>query len=157
LFPLLPLTKGGATREIADRMLNELETAGQNELLAIGGTLASLRFNRDNIDDLPWLLRRLRDMHSILRDSPYYQEILQEGREEGREEGLEKGKLEGLRQAVLDVVQERFPKVTRLAKKQVTFIEDPQLLRRLVVQMSIAQSKEEAKQYLLAADEDEEE
>ena len=92
-------------------------------------------------------------MHSILRDSPYYQEILQEGREEGREEG----KLEGLRQAVLDVVQERFPKITRLAKKQVTFIDDPQLLRRLIVQMSIAQSKEEAKQYLLAVDEDEEE
>jgi len=40
------------------------------------------------------------------RESPYYQEILQEGREEG--------KLEGQRETLLAIVQARFPTMARL-------------------------------------------
>jgi hypothetical protein len=50
---------------------------------------------------------------------------------------------------------ERFPKLLRLAKKQMVVIEEPEILQLLIVKMSIAQSAEEAKQYLLEADEDE--
>jgi len=54
-------------------------------------------------------------MHDMLRETPIYQEILKEGREEGLEKGLEqglqRGQLEALRQAVIDVVVERFPKL----------------------------------------------
>ena len=101
-------------------------------------------------------------MHDLLRESPYYQEILQEGLAEGLEKGLEKGREEerreqlgGLRQTVIDIVLERFPKMVRLARKQVAFVEDPAILRHVIVKMSIAQTAEEAKQHLLRIDEEE--
>ena len=153
LLPLLPLTRGGASREVAMKMFSDLKAAGRTELIVIGATLASLVFSRENIVDLPWLHRRLREMHNILRESPYYQEILQEGREVGLEEGLEKGhkegKLEGLRETLLAIVQTRFPKVLRLAKGQAAIIDDPAALESLIVQVSIAQDTKEAKRALL--------
>ncbi len=83
-------------------------------------------------------------MHDILRETPIYQEILKEGREEG---------LEALRQAVVDIIAQRYPKLARLAKKQVVVVEDPELLRRVLVKVSVVQTAEEAKQHLLALDE----
>jgi len=68
-------------------------------------------------------------------------------REEGRE---------ALRQAALDVIVQRFPRLTRLAKKQVAVVEDPELLRHVLVKVSVMQTAEEARQQLLALNEAEE-
>jgi flagellar biosynthesis/type III secretory pathway protein FliH len=114
-------------------------------------------------------------MDDVLRETPVYQEMtrwareeglqegiregilegIREGRREGRQEGLEEGRLEGLQQALLIILTERFPKLIRLAKKQMAVIEEPEILQLLIVKMSVAQSPEEAKQYLLEIDEDE--
>ena len=59
------------------------------------------------------------------------------------------------RRTLLDIVQERFPEILHLAKKQVESIEDPEVLRRITVKMSIVQTPEEAKQYLLTVSSDE--
>ena len=48
---------------------------------------------------------------------------------------------------------ERFPKLVRLTKKQVAVVEDPELLRHMLVKVSIAQTAEEAKQELLVLNE----
>lgn len=100
-------------------------------------------------------------MHDIIRESPYYQEIRKEGRDEGLEEGLEKGReegqLEALRQTVIDIVVERFPRLLRIARKQTAFTEDPAALRHAIVKLSMAQTAEEAKQHLLEMDEEDEE
>jgi len=160
LLPLLPLTRGGASREVVTKMFADLDAAGRTELTVLGATLASLVFSRENTTDLVWLHRRLREMHNILRESPFYQEILQEGREEGLEkglqEGLEKGLQEGLekglqvlRETLLKVVQARFPKMVRLAKGQAAIIDDPAALESLIVKVSIAQDAKEAKRALL--------
>src|SRR5215470_15208977 len=145
LLPLLPLTKGGARREVVEEMFNGLLSSKKIELVPIGYTLASLAFSRENRVDQDWLLRRFHEMHDILRETPIYQEILKEGRE--------RGQLEALRQAIVDIVVERFPKLVRLAKKQVAAIEDPELLRHVLVKVSVAQTAEEAKQQLLALNE----
>jgi len=118
------------------------------EHITIGYPLASLAFSRENRAEQDWLLRRFHEMHDMLRETPIYQEILKEGRKEGLEEGLE-----ALRQAVVDVIAQRFPKLTRLAKKQVVIVEDPELLRQVLVKVSVVQSAEEAKQELHALDE----
>ena len=144
LLPLLPLTKGGEQREIVESMFSGRLSAKKIELVPIGYTLASLAFSRENRAEQDWLLRRFHEMHDILRETPIYQEILKEGREEG---------LEALRQAILDVVTQRFPKLTRLAKKQVVVVEDPELLRHVLVKVSVAHTAEEAKQQLLALNE----
>ena len=86
-------------------------------------------------------------MHDILRESPYYQEILQEG----RQEGLEEGKLEGQRETLLAIVQARFPKMVRLTKKLVTIIDDSASLQDVIVKISMAQATQEVQQYLLEA------
>ena len=156
LLPLLPLTKNGARREIVETMFSRLLAAKKIELVPIGYTLASLAFSRENPVDQDWLFRRFHEMHDILRETPIYQEILKEGRQEGLEQGLQRGQLEALRQAIVEVVVERFPKLVRLTKKQVVLIEDPELLRHVLVKVSVAQSAEEARGHLLAVDEAEE-
>ena len=98
-------------------------------------------------------------MDDILRDTPVYQEMTrwarEEGLREGLQEGLREGRQEGLQQALLAIVTERFPKLVRLAKKQMAGIKEPEALQLLIVKISIAQSAEEARQYLLDVDEDE--
>ena len=89
-------------------------------------------------------------MHDILRETPIYQEILKEGREEGLQLGLQRGQLEVLGQAAVEVVAERFPGLVRLAKKQIALVEDPKLLRHLLVKISVAQSSEEVRERLLS-------
>jgi hypothetical protein len=125
-------------------MFSGLLAARKIELVPIGYTLASLAFSRENRADQDWLLRRFHEMHDILRETPIYQEILKEGREEG---------LEALRQAVVDIIAQRFPKLAHLAKKQVAVVEDPELLRHVLVKVSVVQTAEEAKQHLLTFDE----
>lgn len=168
LLPLLPLTQDAARREVVEEVITELMPAGaepKGELLTLTYELASLVFeNQQQEADLQWLVRRFTSMYDILRETRAYKELTKEGREEGLEmgrlEGLEMGrreKLQELRQTVVDVVKERFPKLVRLAKKQVVFVEDSEVLRQLIVKVSSAQTQEEAKQHLLAVDEDEEE
>ncbi len=59
------------------------------------------------------------------------------------------------RRTLFDIVQERFPEILNLVKKQAESIEDPEVLRRMAVKMSIVQTPEEAKQYLLTVSSDE--
>jgi len=119
-------------------------------------------------------------LNDTLRNTKYYQKILKEGLEEGLEKGLEesleKGLEEGIekgreeerqrelqlqREALVDIVLDRFPGMVRLFKKQADTIEDPSLLLRLIVKISTAQSSAEAEQHLLtilrAASEDDDE
>ena len=155
LLPFMILTRGGATREVAEEIFAGLEQAGKRDTLAAAYTLVSLAFGKENRTEQNWLLRRVSDMDDVLRETPVYQEMTRWAREEGLREGLREGLQEGLQQALLAILTERFPKLLRLAKKQMAVIEEPEILQLLIVKMSIAQSAEEAKRYLLEIDEDE--
>ncbi len=102
--------------------------------------LASLAF--ENEADQQWLKRRFEMLYDMLRDTPAFQAIREEGREEGRE---------ALRQALLAIVQARFPspRMARLAKGQAAIIDDPAILQDLIVKVSLAQNAEEAQRCLL--------
>jgi predicted transposase YdaD len=141
LLPLLPLTKDGARREVVEEMISGLISAEKTESLWIGYALASKVLKHD----LDWLKRRFAMLEDILRDTPVYQEVLAKGEEKGREEG----KLEAQRQTLLDIVEERFPAIVRLAKQQAAAIQDPEVLRRLTVKISVVKTSNEAEQYLL--------
>ena len=160
LLPLLPLTKGGAQREVIEEAIVELMPAGEepkSELLTLMYGLASLAFEDET--DQEWLIRRFTKMYDILRETRAYQEMTKESREEGRQEGLEEGfeegrqegKLEALRQMLLTIAQERFhnAKMTRLTKGQAAIINDPDVLQGLILKVSLAQTLEEAQKYLL--------
>ncbi|MGH2494907.1 MAG: Rpn family recombination-promoting nuclease/putative transposase [Ktedonobacteraceae bacterium] len=166
LLPLLPLTKGGARREIVEDVIAGLMPPGEEpktELLTLAYGLASLAFGKRNKVDQIWLRRRFAMMYDMLRETPAFQDIikegleegLKEGREKGLKEGREKGQLEALRQTLMHVVTARFPKLVRLAKGQAAVIDDPDELDGLIVKISIAQNSREARSYLLNEQEDE--
>jgi predicted transposase YdaD len=101
-------------------------------------------------------------MYDILQETPVYKFMTKEAREEGLQEGLEKGRQEAreegcetFRQAIVEIVRKRFPKIVRLARKQVAVVDDPVRLRQLVVDISVAQNAAEVTQLLLAIDEEE--
>ena len=138
LAALLPLTKDGARREVIEDMIAKLIKAEKTDALWIGYALAA----KVMLDDLHWLRKRFAVFNDFLRDLPVYQEVL--------EEGVEKGELQAQRQILRDIVQERFPGLDSLAKGQGAATGDTELLRRIIVKISVAQTTREAEQYLLA-------
>lgn len=164
LLPLLPLTRGGAKREVVEEAIAGLAPTGQEpkaELLVLTYGLASLAL--ENEADQEWLDRRFSMLYDILRETRAFRELTkdsrqegieegrQEGIEEGRKEGIEEGKVEALREALLTLVQARFsnPKIARLAKGQASMIDDPAVLQDLIVKVGLARTLEEAQHYLL--------
>jgi predicted transposase YdaD len=95
-------------------------------------------------------------LYDVLQESKAYQKIKQEGREEGLFQGRKEGELQALRQALLAIVETYFPTIARLATKRTTEVQDPVVLQNLIVKVGRAQTLEEARQYLLALDEEQE-
>ena len=163
LLPLLTLTKGGATREVIHRMFSELETVGDQNLTSIAYTLATYSLKRSNEGEIPWFERTHKHMHDIITESPFYKSVIEKGLEQGRQQGIEqglkegiergikKGQLTALREAVVDVVQERLPSLVQFAKLQVATINDPARLRHLVVKLITVPNAEQAIQAILDA------
>jgi hypothetical protein len=141
LLPLVPLTKDGGQYEIIDEIATKLAAANEYNLLEYARRFASLVFREGS--DHEWLNRRFAVYKDILEDSWVVQE-----------ERLE-GELRGLHLAVQDVIQARFPEILPYAKKQMEGIGDTELLRRVNVKMSMAQTAEEALQYLITVGKEE--
>ncbi len=147
LYPLLPLTKGGATRKIVEVMFDRLPAEQYREFALIGFTFAAIMFltlKRDS--DLKWLERKFRHMHDIIRESPVYDWILTEGIAKEKAQGIAQA-----RQAVVDFVQEHFPALAQFAEEVVATIDNLAQLVRLTGNLGGAQSVEQAHQILLDA------
>jgi hypothetical protein len=90
-----------------------------------------------------WFKRRFSMFQDILRESPIYQELV--------EQGLEKG-IQGQREMLLGFVQMRFPELLALAKQRTEGITDPDLLPSMSHKLFAAQTLEEARRILLGED-----
>ena len=88
-------------------------------------------------------------MHDILRESPAYQWILNEGIEEGIQQGYT-----GMQQAVINMVVARFPELESLARAQITAVSNLERLQHLIIDLSISHSQEEMERVLLSLDAD---
>ncbi len=156
LFPLLPLTQAGIRPEVVEEAIGRIQAEGGEaapDLLSLIYLLAELVCEDDH--DILWLDRKFAMLYDVLQESKAYQKIKQEGREEGREEGRKEGELQALHQTILTIIQTRFPKIVRLAKKQTAVVDNPAVLQELITYLITAQTVEEARQHLLALDEDE--
>ena len=78
----------------------------------------------------------------IIEDSWGYQELMARG----KQKWLHEGELHALREAVLDIVQDRFPLFVTVVSNHLQNINDTTLLRRLIVKLSDAQTLQEAEQ-----------
>jgi len=169
LLPLVPLAKGGAKREVIEQIIARLspqEGPARKELLALTRLFASLALK--SLVDQIWLRRRFEMLKDILRETPAYQEILEEGREEGLEKGLREGleeglakgreqerqrRLQSLRQKLLEIVQTRFPRLKTTAKGLVAVIEQPDRLEDLLIRVASASTTDEAREAFITATE----
>jgi hypothetical protein len=87
-------------------------------------------------------------LYDVLQESKAYQRIKQEGREEGE--------LQALRQTLLAIVETYFPTIVGLVTKQASGVQNPLVLQNLIVKIGRAQTLEEARQYMLTLDEEQE-
>ena len=88
---------------------------------------------------------------AILRESPWYNQIFQEGLEQGVRQGLERGRLDGQRQDILYLLRARFnpPESRSIAiSKRLNAITDTDRLRDLLVEAAQASSLEAFEQHL---------
>jgi len=156
LFPLLPLTQAGIRPEVVEEAIGRIQAEGGEaapDLLSLIYLLAELVCEDDH--DILWLDRRFAMLYDVLQESKAYQKIKQEGLEEGLLRGRKEGELQALHQTILTIIQTRFPKIVRLAKKQTAVVDNPAVLQELITYLITAQTVEEARQHLLAMDEDE--
>jgi len=100
-------------------------------------------------------------MHEILRESPAYQWILDEGIEEGIQRGIQQGMQQGMQrgvlaiqQAAINVVVARFAELESLAKARTTAVSNLERLQHLIIDLSIARNQEEMERVLLSLDSD---
>ncbi len=87
-------------------------------------------------------------MNDILRESPLYQQILAEGEAKGEARGIAQG-VAAMRQAILEIVYQRFASLTDLTATLVPTINDLTQLQRLLTKLILVQDVEQARQDLL--------
>jgi len=154
LVPLTPLMRG-ADEEMVHAGARVLRERDADEEMEVALALfASFVMSAERVRQI------VRWEMAVLRESPWYQEIVQEGRLEGLQEGLQKGlqeglqegrqegRQEGLLEAVLQLVQTRFAlsgsDLDGLAT-QLRKVKDTQILRQLLVEAISVKSTDEFK------------
>jgi predicted transposase YdaD len=177
LLPLLPLTSGGASREVVEEMITGLQVSNNEDLLSLGYAFAALTFKQDA--DKEWLKRRFKMLEEILEESWAYREMVKEaslkalmlGREEGEKEGLEKGEKRAIEKAkklarqeaqkekknellqderalLISYIETRFPEHLALARECAEVIVRPSVLNRIIVKLFSLQETAEVNAYL---------
>jgi acyl-CoA synthetase (NDP forming) len=132
-------------------MFTDLQVAGKLNLLQIGQLIASLAFGNTRPADQEWALRRYREMYDRLQETPVYKEMTRLATEKARAEALkeaEEARKKELREMLLTIVQARFPKLSRSAKRLASTIDHTSTLQNLILKISTASNLEEARQYL---------
>ncbi len=132
MYPLLPTMKGAN----ASMLLEAIDELKQHyDETNLGRRLLWLRTLLERVKTLPQedkhrVEERLHMFDSLLEDDPYIQE--RENRAEAR------GETRALQQAVVEVVQVRFPTLEELAQQTVTQVSRPDALHLLIKQISAA-------------------
>ena len=99
LLPFVPILKGGGEENLVRKALKELRT---NEKLTDLEPLLS--FFASFVLEMPVVQQIMRWDMTVLRESPWYQEILKEGLEKGEKQGLQQGMQQGLQQGELSLI-----------------------------------------------------
>ncbi len=80
-------------------------------------------------------------LDTFLRESPLYQEILEEGEMKGLERGRDQGHVEEARQIILLIVQQRFPTIQSQVAEYLATITDLDQLRVIIAKLVLIQGQ----------------
>lgn len=151
-------TEQGSKHKRVEEIIEFIETATEGEkgkwkgdLLLFTFVCESLAFNKSH-EERVWLESKFSKYWDIMRETAFYQRLRQRGFDEGP--SLEELKLQSQRQLFMIFVQQLFPELVPLAKQQINLIKDPDVLQSLSFKMFSGCTAEEARQYLLAVEED---
>lgn len=145
VLPLVTLTAGGKQPEVVREMIDRLASVEEYDLLAISEVVGGLAFKKG--PELEWFKRRFSMFQDILRESPIYQEIVEQGREEERQRRIQEH-----RTFLIRLIQLHFPELEALAKQKADGIEDPDVLSAMNFKLLAAQTLEESRRILLSID-----
>jgi predicted transposase YdaD len=107
LLPFVPVLKDGGNEQTVRRALVQLQQNEQLvELESLLGFFASFVLETELVQQI------MRWDMTVLRESPWYLEIQQEGEQRGRLEGEQRGKLEGEQSVILRQLARRIGNVT---------------------------------------------
>ena len=129
LLPFVPILKGGGEENLVRKALKELRT---NEKLTDLEPLLS--FFASFVLEMPVVQQIMRWDMTVLRESPWYQEILKEGLEKGEKQGLQQGMQQGLQQGMQ---QGELSLILRLLTRRFGSLDNS--LREQISQLSIFQ------------------
>jgi predicted transposase YdaD len=102
----------------------------QSELTGLLVVLAGARTDRNLILHL---LRRHDVIEDIIKESSFYEVVLEEGIEQGIEKGIEKGQLKAMRQLAQDALSARFGALDEALVQRIGQLTDTELLRHLIL------------------------
>ncbi|KAI9129340.1 DUF4351 domain-containing protein [Acaryochloris sp. CCMEE 5410] len=122
LLPFVPILKEGGNQQTVRRALVQLQ---QNEELVELESL--LGFFASFVLDTELVRQIMRWDMTVLRESPWYQEIRQESLQEGREEGEQTGILKGEQSIVLRLLTRRIGDVSPDLQSQIQSLSLDQL------------------------------
>ncbi|MGA7951880.1 MAG: Rpn family recombination-promoting nuclease/putative transposase [Gloeobacterales cyanobacterium] len=122
LMPFVPILKGGGEEPVVRRALEVLRQDEQlNQMEPLLAFFASF------VMDTELVAQIVRWDMTVLRESPWYQEILQQGEQKGKAEGIAEGRTEGERSLVLRLLARRVGTLPASVAAQVQALELPQL------------------------------
>ncbi|HEU5379599.1 MAG TPA: hypothetical protein VFV38_29605 [Ktedonobacteraceae bacterium] len=90
-------------------------------------------------------------LDDILNETPFVKFLEQRGEARGEIRGEQRGRETAFKQMLLSILSARFPELLPLAQEEMANFKDIEFLNTLIVQISIASTAEEARQYILAA------
>jgi hypothetical protein len=117
------------------------------EWLALTRLFASLAFDEDDVETQKWIERRFAMLSDILRNTYISKRDREAGREAGREEERQ-AHLQVQRNALMTIIQARFPKLSNLALTQANQIQDTTLLENVIAELGSARTLKEARHAL---------
>jgi predicted transposase YdaD len=122
LLPFVPVLQGGGEEAVIRRAVQLLQRDAElSELESLLAFFASFVLDTELVAQI------LRWDMVVLRESPWYQEILQEGERRGKQEGIQEGIQEGERSLVLKQLTRKLGDMPLDVRSQVESLSVPQL------------------------------
>lgn len=156
LLPLSLLAKGTVNGTIVKEMFDELLAHKLYDLLPIGHTIATWVLGTA---DQAWLEREYNKMLDIFKDSPTYKWMERDARAEAQQALREEMQhvLSQSRQNVVALVTKRFPKLAKIAAKQVQKATNLNILQQALISIATTDDAIEVANILANLDEEDEE
>ncbi len=122
LLPFVPILKGGGEEAIVRQAVIKLR---ENEQLSDLEPLLS--FFASFVLEIPIVQQIMRWDMTVLRESPWYNEILKQGLQEGLQQGEQRGKQEGEANLIIRLLSKRFGNLETAIALQIRQLSSPQL------------------------------